>query len=424
MGGPSARGIVRHGKSSAVTQPGYARRMPTRRLPWLLAFALASACSDEPLQTEGTSDDVASTESGSTTDDETTGDGDQCEALRVAIEAVIESYQVAEQLVGVVVSVDTTGCDSWTAAWGEADTAAGVPLTSDHLLRAGSLTKSYTAALVLVLAEDGLLSLDDTLDLWGVVVPDATEITIRQLLNHTSGLADYQSSAEFTQALQVDPDRIWTPQELIDYALALGPVAAPGELHSYSNTNYVIAALLAEAAAQQPYAEALRTRIFEPTQLIHTYVEGDELWNEPTATGYLVVSMGAPQDTTGFYHGSQVWSAGAIVSTAGQLRAWIAALLTTDFLDPDSQAELVDLVPSPGIVGYGLGVFAIEFGDVVAYGHNGAVMGFQASAFYDPATGTSVAVMQNQIAVDDLGNLASDPTVLAGTILEVVAAQQ
>lgn len=406
--------------------------MPKFRSEWLLAFTFACGCANEssPIgdEADGTSSesDVGDETDGSETssdDDTTTGNEAECEALRLAIEDVIESYRTTEQLVGVVVSVDTAACDPWTAAWGEANIGAGEPLTSDHLLRAGSVTKSYTAALVLLLGEEGLLSLDDTLDLWGIVVPSASEITIRQILNHTSGLADYQYNDEFEQALLADPDRVWTPQELIDYASALGPVGAPGEMHSYANTNYLIAALVAEAAAQQPYAEALHARVLDPAQLGHTWVEGDESWDEPTATGYAVVSMAAPEDTTGYYHASQGWAAGAIVTTAEQLRVWMATLLATDFLDPDSQAELVDLVPASNIVGYGLGVFAIEFGDVVAYGHNGAVMGFQAGVLYDPGTGTSVAVMQNQISVDDLGNVASDPTALAGMILETVANQ-
>jgi D-alanyl-D-alanine carboxypeptidase len=365
-------------------------------------------------------DGTSSTDSEESTDDTTTGNEVDCEALRLAIEDVITSYRTAQQLVGVVVSVDSGACDEWTAAWGEADIAGMVPLTSDHLMRAGSLTKSYTATLVLKLAEDGLLSLDDTLDAWGITVPSAGEITIRQLLNHTSGLADYQYNEDFDMAVNADPDRVWMPQELIDHAVALGPVGSPGEGYSYSNTNFIIAALVVEAAADQPYAAALRSRVLEPAQLEHTWVEGDETWTDAMATGYLTVAMGAPQDTTGFYHASQVWSAGAIVTTAEEQRTWIATLFTTDFLAPDSQMELVDFVPAPGTAGYGLGVFAVEFGNVVAYGHNGACMGFQAGSFYDPGTATSVAVMQNQVQLDAMGSVAADPTVLAGMILETV----
>jgi D-alanyl-D-alanine carboxypeptidase len=278
----------------------------------------------------------------------------------------------------------------------------------------------FTAPLMLELAEEELLTLDDTLQQWEIDLPSASLITIRQLLNHTSGLADYQNNAAFTQLLAAQPDRVWTPQDLVAYAVELDPVGKPGQSHAYSNANYILAAMIAEAATGTTYSEALHTHVLDPTGLRHVYVEGDEDWAEPTATGYLAVSGGVPQDATGVYHPSQTWSAGAVVATVDDLRQWVAILLSTDALSPESQDELLDLVPTPGAIhGYGLGLFAIESGAGIVYGHNGAVMGFQAAAFYHPGTGASVAVMQNLISVDGAGNLVADPTLLA---LEIFAA--
>jgi D-alanyl-D-alanine carboxypeptidase len=299
----------------------------------------------------------------------------------------------------------------------------GVALTPDHVMRIGSLTKSYTAALILKLAEEGLLTLDDPLELWGLNVPDAALITVRMLLNHTSGLNDYQYNDEFLQANMDDPERVWQPQELVDYAVALPPVGVPGDKHAYSNANYILAALIAEQAAGQGYAEALRMHVLAPGGLMHTYVEADESWAEPTATGYVVVAMGPPQETTGFYHASQTWSAGAMNATIDDLRAWIAVLLASDFLSADSQGALVDFVPAAGTKGYGLGVFAVNTADATLYGHNGAVMGFQAAAFHEPETGSTVAVIHNQLTLDVMGNLSSDPTLLALQIVETIRAQ-
>lgn len=94
--------------------------------------------------------------------------------------------------------------------------------------------------------------------------------------------------------------------------------------------------------------------------------------------------------------------------------------IATDFLSSQTQRALVDLVPDPGTAGYGLGVFRVEAEQVAAFGHNGAVMGFQAAAFYDPGTATTVAILQNQIDVDRSGGLGGDPAALAVELLQLV----
>lgn len=345
----------------------------------------------------------------------------RCDALRASLERVAATYARSESLVGLVVSVANDGCAPWSQSWGVANIAADEPSTTDHLHRAGSLTKSYTAALLLKLAEDDLLTLDDTLAQWGIDLPSAAEITLRQLLNHTSGLSDYQSNPAFTAAIVADPTREWTPNELIDLAVDLGPVGVPGAAHAYSNTNYVLAAIVAESASGDAFADALRERVLEPNGLMHTYLEGSEAWKETTATGYVVVGDNPPEDSSGFYSPSQVWSAGAVACTVDDLREWVFLLFASDFLAAASQIALVDLVPSPGTNGYGLGIFSVEAGGGSAFGHNGAVQGFQAAALYSPAAGTSVAVMHNQITLSSSGLISSTPTTLAIQLLDAAA---
>lgn len=347
------------------------------------------------------------------------GEAARCEAVRSVADATADAYFERLGLVGMVTAVATGGCEPWTGAWGVADVSTRAALTPEHVLRAGSITKSYTAALLLKLAEDDRLALDDTLETWEIDVPSAGSITLRQLLDHTSGLADYQGNDAFFAALAVDPARVWMPQELVDLAVELGPVGTPGQSHFYSNANYVLAAMVAERATGLSWAEAVRERVLVPAGLRKTWIEGDERWTAPTATGYLVIADGrAPIDTTGQYHASQVWSAGAIVGTAEDVRGWMAALLSGELLGPQSRAELLDVVPAGGIE-YGLGVFRVEQDGVVAFGHNGVVQGFQAAAFVHAGTATSVAVLHNQLTLAEGGGLASDPTALA---LEVIAA--
>ncbi len=343
-----------------------------------------------------TSDESDESDGGSTAGADSTGadsttgeDAEHCEAARAAAQSAAEAYVGDQNLVGLSVAVATDGCAPWSQAFGVASVVDDSPLTPEHIMRAGSVTKSYTAGLVLRLAEDGLLSLDDTLMDHAIDIPSADAITLRQLLNHTSGVADYQSNPAFFDALMDDPAREWEPQELIDFTVELGPVGAPGEAHAYSNANFVLAAMVVEAVTGGRYTDALHEYVLTPLDLQHTWVEGAESWDDPTATGHSVIDGAPPVDTTGQYHGTQVWSAGAVVATAQDVRLWIAALLGDEFLSESSRAELGMFVPA-GPVSYSLGIFSVNAGDVAAFGHNGAVMGFQAAAFVEPSTATSV----------------------------------
>lgn len=371
--------------------------------------------SREESSSDTSSTDETSTENSST---ETTGEPTiPCDDAYAAALAAASAYRESEGLRGLSISVSVEGCEPWSEALGLANSDNSEELTTAHLLRSGSLTKSYTAALVLKLEEEGLLSLDETLSEWGIDFPEDAEITIRQLLNQTSGVAGYGANPEFVDALIADPTRVWLAQELVDYAKVLPAVDAPGEQHIYENTNYILAGLVAEAASDQSYAAALRERVLEPLGLEHTYVEGDETFSEAMATGYFEKDPDGITDTTGLYHASIFWASGAMVSTSEDTRSWIDALLATDFLSPESQDELVTFVDAWPADGYGLGIFKVVYGNVTAYGHNGAVMGFASAAYYDPSTGVTAAVIHNHLRVDEANQVEVDPTLLVFEIL-------
>ena len=397
-----------------------------------LVVWLASGCGNEPTNDDGVASTTeggstgASTSSGpadvgSSTDGDSPHEPEYCAGVADMVEARAAAAHEELALVGLSVAVSFDACDPRQFAWGAASLDVAEALTVDHLMRAGSVTKIFTGVLLLKLAEERLLELDETVDSFGLDVPFASSITIRHLLNHTSGIADYQHHEGFRQALQQDPSRVWTPQELVEYAMELES-AEPGRHHAYSNANYVLAGMIAEHAAGQSYADALRTHVLEIAGLTQTYVEAEDAWEGPTAKGYLVVDGGSPQDTTGFYHASQVWASGAVVSTADDLRSFLHQSFSEDFLDAPSQHAWLEFVPTmlPGITQYGLGLFVLESPHVTAIGHNGAVMGFQAAAFHHPESASTVTVMQNQLALTPAGTLQSDPAALAVEILETI----
>jgi D-alanyl-D-alanine carboxypeptidase len=248
-------------------------------------------------------------------------------------------------------------------------------MTVEHRLGLGSMTKSYVAALLLLLQEDGLVELDDPLSSFVSTsdVPDADVITIRQLLSHQSGIAEFQDNATFVEEVTADLGRVWSPMELVQYAIELGPTSPPGEGWHYSNTNYILAGLVAEQASGLALGEALRSRVLDPAGLEHTYFDGEETVSGPLARSYY---MG--MDLTGYPDPSWAWAAGSMVATVGDLLRWTEGLFRGPLLDEGSKAQLREWVETGGtpLEYYGLGVFLCELEAGTVVGHNGQIAGY------------------------------------------------
>jgi D-alanyl-D-alanine carboxypeptidase len=276
------------------------------------------------------------------------------------------------------------------AVAGVANVATGEPLTPDHRFRIGSVTKIFVAPLVLLLVEDGLLDLD------GDAAPFATGITIRQLLNHTSGLDDFVGDPiAFFEPYRTNPGHRWelTARDELELVLAKPRLFQPGEDWAYHGSNYLVLRLLVEGVTGTSLREALRTRIFEPLRLDRTdLVEGPLLGD--CAHGYLPpdnpILPGGPGlvDVTEIhvpFHGA----GGGIVSTADDVAAMLRALLGGDLLPGYLRAEMLDAVDSNWAETdrYGLGI-----GEITAlmrrkrspcgpaWGHLGFSLGYVAIA--------------------------------------------
>jgi D-alanyl-D-alanine carboxypeptidase len=287
---------------------------------------------------------------------------------------------------GAVVYVrDPTGVRA--AAAGRADLPKKTTLTPAMSFRVGSITKSFVAAVVLQLVGEGKLTLANTLDDWlPGVVPDASQITVRELLNHTSGISNYTSEVTFDTALVTTPLRVWTPLELLSFVGGRPPLFAPGSVWYYSNTNFILLGLIVERITGRPLGDELRDRIFKPLRLAHTaFPTASASMPKPFAHGYLLpyngfVPVRKYKDVTA-WNPSWAWAAGAIVSTADDLARFYGALLSGDLLKPELLAAMEDTVPltkDPDGPGYGLGlmhdVHVATCSDT--WGHDGAVPGY------------------------------------------------
>ncbi|MFD5026308.1 serine hydrolase domain-containing protein [Streptomyces sp. NPDC058373] len=273
-----------------------------------------------------------------------------------------------------------------TAGTGDLETGAAVPVNGQ--VRAGSNTKSFTSAVVLQLAGEGKVDLDEPI---GTYLPglvrgegiDGTRITVRNLLQHTSGLPDY------TQSLDPNPfeirDTYYNPREMLDLALSEKAVFEPGAKWQYSNTNYVLAGLLVEKVTGRPFGEEITNRIIRPLGLKDTYwpKAGERGVRGAHPKGYASATPGGPLEDITRLDPSQAWAAGQLVTTPRDLNRFFSALLGGEVLDAAELKEMTTTVPAaegsatPNTE-YGLGLFRTPLScGVELWGHGGAIHGYE-----------------------------------------------
>lgn len=306
--------------------------------------------------------------------------------LRAAADRVVRSG-----VPGIAVAV-RDGDRRVRFAAGVANRRTGAPMRATDRLRIGSVTKTYTATAVLQLVGAGRLGLDDTVERWlPGVVPGGERISVRMLLDQRSGLADYTVNPKILE--YVATDRV-DPVELLPLGLREPPLFAPGKGWAYSNTNYLLLGLIAEAAGGEPLERQMQERIFAPLGLRRTTLAVSAPIAGRHARGYEQVGKRLVDRTA--ISPKWAWSAGSIVSTVDEVARFQRALLTGRLLPPAQLAEMRRTVPM-GVPGeaYGLGLwrtrsFSLTVGPKqrryrlpcgVAWGHNGNIPGYAAEAF-------------------------------------------
>src|SRR5919112_287098 len=369
-----------------------------------LAALLVSGCGGDGASQEeqdSAEDTVTTTED--TEQATTTGGGEQAseDALNAALEKSFEESGAP----GVVAAVQTPEY-TWIRALGVADRTSEEPMTPDVHHRIGSVNKTFTGTLLLQAEAEGLLSLDDTIDRYVDGVPNGDKITLRQMADHTSGVADYSRTEQFDDELASDPYQVWEPEQLVQIGLKDSPLFDPGTEWQYSNTNYILLGLVLEQVTGETIGQLYRERIIEPLGLQGTSFPDltDSSLPEPHAQGYTLKgqsSGGEPLDTTD-WNFSFAWTAGEMISTVEDLLAYGRALGTGEGLfSPEQQAERIDSLvsdvppltqpPFKGDFGYGLGLIK----EHEWIGHGGEIDGYNTSLFYQPELDAVVVVEVN-----------------------------
>ncbi|WP_335937550.1 serine hydrolase domain-containing protein [Streptomyces sp. PTD5-9] len=292
---------------------------------------------------------------------------------------------IADGYPGVIGMVRQGDTAQYVSA-GVGDLSTKAPADPKAKFRIGSNTKAFISTVLLQLEGEHRLSLDDTVARWlpGAVAAngyDGARITIRQLLNHTSGLPDYLGAPQVSTPyyLNTDPRQAIAPQSLVDIALARSaPGSRPGEKFGYSNTNYVLAGMVIKAVTGSDPATEVQRRIIEPLGLRDTgFPTEDPALYGNYLHGYVLRVLLVGDGTVS--NVQVTGSAGAIVSTLDDLAAFSRALLTGKLLAPAQLAELKTTVPvnAEGTAGYGLGIQHLKLPcGKWAWGHNGAVLGY------------------------------------------------
>ena len=339
-------------------------------------------------------------------------------ALQVLVDTTIK-----DQLVPGAVVVLQTPQGDFTVASGTTERGVQSPPDADTHFRIASNTKTMTAAVILQLAQEGKLSLDDPVSEYVSGVPDGDNITVEELLKMRTGLYNYTNAQQMATSLDDNPTKEWTPQELLDIAFAKPPNFAPNTEFEYSNTNYVLLGLIIEKVDGKPLATAFQDRLFGPLGMTNTELPAGPTYTipDPFTHGYLygnssVALFGEPDytpeqiaaaedgtlkptDYTDVNH-SFAFGAGNVISTANDLATWTKALVGGKVLDSEYQKLWLDSPQvqdpaKPGGQWYGYGITRQKWLSNNLIYHGGETVGYNSKMAVETTNDVTLVLWTN-----------------------------
>jgi D-alanyl-D-alanine carboxypeptidase len=369
----------------------------------------------------GTSSDSGSS---TTSPQSSASGGAQAEpAYAATLRPMITQLMKDNVIPGAVVVVKSPKQGNWTETFGTRAIGTTEPMSVDDHFRIGSNTKTMTSTVILQLVQEGKLALDDPIAKYWPGVPDGDHITIAQLSEMRSGLYSYTSDRQFNATLDDDPNKVWTPEELLAIAFAHPVNFPPGEKFDYCNTNIILLGLVIEKITKMSAADNFEKRIFGPLGSRHTSLPAarDSSIPDPHPQGYAFGTNVSTIDTFALPPAEQAaaiagtlkpnnatdaspswaWTAGAAISTVDDMATYAKALVDGGLLDEKTQRIRMDSIQpidpaNPDVAGYGLGI--VRFG-VHLFGHDGQIPGFMTFMGHDPASDLTIIVATNLATV-------------------------
>jgi D-alanyl-D-alanine carboxypeptidase len=328
------------------------------------------------------------------------------------LQASLDQLRVKEAIPGVSATILFPDGSTWVGVGGLADIKAGTPVTPDTAFAIGSISKTFLAVLVLDLVADGKLRLDDSARKYVPTLKIDRAITIRQLLDHTSGLFDFFFKPGIDRALRADRSAVWTAARTLTYVGK--PYFRPGAGWHYSNTNYLILGLIAERVGGASVASQLRERYLGPLGLSRTFYQVAEKPRGAVANGYRFAGSKRTLPPINLADGTRVTpfrsvvtaagAAGSIASTSVDIAHWAHDVYSGAVLDPESFDLMVSDATATALlkarVPYGLGIQEVTVAGFRTLGHSGRLLGSQGVVRYFPDLDLTIAVLTNQNRAD------------------------
>jgi len=363
-----------------------------------------------------------------------------------AFQAVVASAAEKLMVPGAMVLLRTPQ-GQFNAAVGTTEVGAQTPPSANTHFRIASNTKTMTAALIVLLAQDGKLKFSDPVSAHVPDVPNGENITIAQLLKMRSGLYGYTADPELSAVMDADPSKAWTPQEVLAIAFRHPPQFPPDAEYEYSNTNYALLGLIAEKVGGRPLAQQLQERLFGPVGLTQTSLPAtdDTSIPVPYSHGYMYggsyyaladdpypADMQAaakagtlqPIDYTN-QNSSYATAAGGAISTADDLAKWMEALVSGKVFNADYHQQWLTSLQAedpdaPDGQKYGYGISYQRFGPNAAmFYHGGELPGFNSFMGYDPDNDVALVIWTN-LTLSPEGNTTAQ-AMLAPVLDEIYA---
>ncbi len=337
--------------------------------------------------------------------------------LKKELQAKLNEWHAAGKFPGATLGVVLTNGESFALAVGYSDRDAKTPMKPDDRMLAGSVGKTFAAATALQLVSEGKIGLDDKIEkylgkeAWFPRLPNAKDVTIRQVMNHTSGLVRYEFKDEFTKYLTEHPMKVWTPEERLAYLFDEKPPFEAGKGWDYSDTNYIVLGMIIERVTGKSFYDEANRRVIKPLKLKDTIPQ-----EGPVVKGVIQGYAGAGNPFGGkdamiengkFVINPQLeWTGGGYASTSQDLARWAKMMYEGKAYDPSLLPQVLDGVAAP-MLGreskYGLGVIIRKTQAGTSYGHSGFFPGYFTDMMYFPDSKIAVAVQVNTSVGKDIG---------------------
>lgn len=326
------------------------------------------------------------------------------------LQARLDSLTDTKIVPGATLSVRLSDGSDISLASGLADVEKKIPMKPDDIMFSGSVGKTYVAAVILRLYEQGLIDLKAKAgsylldEGWFQKVPNAPDITVEMLMNHTAGIPEYVYNKEVWEAIKEDPDKEWSVEERLSYIFNLPPVNRPGKGWAYADSHYLILGLIIEKVTGRTYYEVLDEMILGPCNLKNTF-HSDRRSIPGLIPGYtnLTMEFMLPRkvlnDNLYAFNPQLEWTGGGLASTVSDLTLWGSLLYGGSILKPETLKLMLTPAPHETILfekaGYGLGSFIGQTDGVTYYGHTGFTPGYITYLQYIPEYGIAIAMQVN-----------------------------